>query len=139
MNLLRPSPGPEKEEGVQTVFESLPEEGFGMEWDILYDEEIRMSERNDQNPYIFIPHSEAEGSGEDVEGGSGDNEGYSGDLQYDDSSEDTLDYSGDGFTLEEEGSTNVELGQRRMDYSDYESPNDVQDLSALIDEEGTVD
>ena len=77
MNLLRPSPEPEVERG-QTVLESLPEEGFGMEWDIIYDEEIRMSERNDQNPYIFIPYSEEAGSGEDaeaVEEGSGDNEG----------------------------------------------------------------
>ena len=139
MNLLRPSPEPEVERG-QTVLEGLPEEGFGMEWDIIYDEEIRMSERNDQNPYIFIPHSEDVGSGEDVEAvaeGSGDNEGYSGDLQYEDNSEDILEYSGDGFILEE-GSADVELGQRRMDYSDYESPNDVQNLSALIDEEGTV-
>ena len=111
-----------------------------MEWDIIYDEEIRMSERNDQNPYIFIPHSEEVGSGEDVEAveeGSGDNEDYDGDLQYDNNNEDTLHYSGDGLILEE-GSADVELGQRRMDYSDYESPNDVQDLSALIEEEGTV-
>ena len=142
MNLLRPTSESESEERTQTVSESLPEEGFGMEWDIIYDEQIRMSEENlDQNPYIFIPHSEEVGSGEAFEDeGSGDNEeGYDGDLQYEETSEVLLDYSGDGLILEE-GSTEVELGQRRMDYdSDYESPNDVEDLPSLIDEAGSVD
>ena len=136
MNLLRPSPLPDNE---QTVFEKLPEEGYGMEWDIIYDEEIRMSEQNDQNPYIFIPYSEEMESGDGFEAeGSGDNgdfEGYDGDgeLQFEAKS-DLLENSGDGLILEE-GSGEVTLGQRRMDYSDYESPNNVQDLSELLEED----
>ena len=136
MNLLRPSPLPDNE---QTVFEKLPEEGYGMEWDIIYDEEIRMSEQNDQNPYIFIPYSEEMESGDGFEAeGSGDNgdfEGYDGDgeLQFE-AKGDLLENSGDGLILEE-GSGEVTLGQRRMDYSDYESPNNVQDLSELLEED----
>ena len=54
-----------------------------MEWDIIYDEEIRMSEQNDQNTYIFIPYSEEMGSGDGFEAeGSGDNRGYDGDGMH---------------------------------------------------------
>ena len=77
-NLLRPNPSPrvaskiaaveaaremgdeEIYESVLSVFETLPEEGFGMAWDIIYDEETEEPEEEipvlqPYNPYIFIP------------------------------------------------------------------------------------
>ena len=131
MNLLRPSTVPE------TVRDGLPQDGFGMEWDIIYDEEIRMSEKNDHNPYIFIPQSEEEvgsGEGADVEG-SGEVELYDGELHYEDGSGE---HSGDGLNYDE-GSADADIGQRRMDYADYESSDSDQNLSVPIEEEAIVD
>ena len=131
MNLLRPSPVP------KTVRDGLPQDGFGMEWDIIYDEEIRMSEKNDHNPYIFIPQSEDEvGSGEGTEVEvSGEVELYDGELHYEDGSGEQ---SGDGLNYDE-GSADADIGQRRMDYADYESSDSDQNLSVPIEEEAIVD
>ena len=89
-NLLRPNPSPrvaatiaaveaarelgdeEIDEGILSVFNTLPEEGFGMAWDIIYDEETEedIPKQLPYNPYIFIPGEiyteEKSGSGESV-------------------------------------------------------------------------
>ena len=73
-NLLRPNPSPsvaatiaaveaarerdeEIDEDILSVFETMPEDGFGMAWDIIYDEETEeeIPQQQPYNPYIFIP------------------------------------------------------------------------------------